>query len=55
MEVEIKTTKTTNAPEKCRWCDMPDRFRPIVPGCCGVCITNKKAKELKESKDNGNN
>lgn len=30
---------------------MPDRFRPVVPGCCGVCITNKEAAKLKESED----
>ncbi|MFA5558105.1 MAG: hypothetical protein WDA59_01405 [Methanofastidiosum sp.] len=37
-------------PSKCKNCNMPDRFRPRHPGCCGVCIQNKNKKaKSKES------
>jgi len=34
-------------PEKCKNCSIEEEYRPLNPGCCGVCIQNK-AKELKE-------
>jgi hypothetical protein len=45
-ETKIKT------PEKCIQCDMPEKYRPEHPGCCGVCFQNAK---LEERKENGNN
>ena len=37
-------------PEKCKNCSIEEEYRPLNPGCCGVCIQNK-AEELKESEE----
>ncbi len=38
-------------PEKCLDCNMEEEYRPLNPGCCGVCIQNKKASQSKEREE----
>jgi len=51
MIVNIKENKT---PDKCKTCDMPEKYRPEHPGTCGVCYQNqntaKKGEDMKITK-----
>ncbi len=42
-------------PEKCLDCSMEEEYRPLNPGCCGVCIQNKKAAEEVKKNENKSN